>query len=226
MGRGHLGTVDVGEGDQEAIPDADDDAPKIHDAPACGVDLDGHADCRQNARDPKPGTTTEKVGEGAGCDGREECAEGEKGSNELLESWLGRAGSALRPWRRPSGPSTYIDAIAASKPGIRVPEHGQEARHGLEASKDCRVKAILHVGNGHHGANQQAFPVGPKGCLRQVRDHRGDSEGFVSHCMRLARDPTSRGDFWCWETEIRPKLGVYLDGPKDAVITGQPVSET
>ena len=47
MGRGRLGAVDVGESDEKAVADAEDQAAEVHDSPVSGTYLDGRADGRE-----------------------------------------------------------------------------------------------------------------------------------------------------------------------------------
>jgi hypothetical protein len=88
VGWRRLGAVDVGEGHEEAISDAEDQSAEVDDAPVCCADLDGGAEGREQARKPKRGLAAEEVGESAGEDGREEGTEGEKGADQLLEGSL------------------------------------------------------------------------------------------------------------------------------------------
>ena len=60
-----LGAVDVGEGDEEPVPDAEDQTTEVDDAPAGGADLDGGSQSCEEAGEPQSRLAAEEVGEGA-----------------------------------------------------------------------------------------------------------------------------------------------------------------
>lgn len=88
VGGARLGDVDVGEGDEEAVADAEDEAPEVDDPPGGGADLDGAAGGGEEAGEPEGRLAAEEARKGAGGEGGEEGAEGEEGADELLERAL------------------------------------------------------------------------------------------------------------------------------------------
>jgi len=88
MGGGRLGAVDVAEGHEEAVTDAQHYAADVHSCLAGGADLDCRADGRECTRRPERRLAAEEVCEETGEDGGEERAESEKGADQLLECAL------------------------------------------------------------------------------------------------------------------------------------------
>ena len=65
MRRCHLGAIDVGKRDEEAISNAQDQTAKIENAPVGGADLDGGPGSGQETRKPESRFATKEMGEGA-----------------------------------------------------------------------------------------------------------------------------------------------------------------
>lgn len=65
----YLGRIDIGKGDQEAVPDTEDQSAEIDDALVRCSDLDRTAEGGEQTGEPEGRLASEEVGEDAGCKG-------------------------------------------------------------------------------------------------------------------------------------------------------------
>lgn len=88
VGRRRLGRVDVGEGHEEAVGQAEDQSADVHGPLARRRDLDDAGDRVQDAGRPERGLSAEVMGEDAGHEGREKSAQREERAYKPLERAL------------------------------------------------------------------------------------------------------------------------------------------
>lgn len=88
MGWASLRSVNIGEGDEKPVADAQDQASEIHDAFVLSANLDGAAKRCEEACEPEGRLAPEEVSETASSQRGEEGAQSEQRANQLLERSL------------------------------------------------------------------------------------------------------------------------------------------